>query len=715
MAILNKIRQRSLFLILIIGLALFSFVLSGLFKNNNAFSSSQNVIATINGTEIGREDFMTKVENTQRQMGPNSTSTQTMNRVWDQEVRKVVMKDQFEDLGLSVEKDQMRDLLKTSFSSYPEFLNEAGTFDENKLNEFIANLKAISPNRAPLGNFQLNYDEWVTNEKAIALGAQEKAYYSMIKAGVNTTLAEAEEDYNLENATVDLKYVNVPYTSIADSLVKVSKEDISNYINKNKKKFEVEASRDIHFVQFNEVASAEDEAAIKNNVVALMDTKVEFNETSKLNDTIVGFRNTKDVAEFINTYSDVKYNDSFVPKSSLPTSVQDSIYNLAVGQFYGPYKDNNMYKITKLVAEKFIPDSVKARHILIPFVGSRAATADTKQTEAQAKATADSLLTIIKDNRSKFVDLLDFSVDKVSNEKEGVLDWYAYNAMVPEFRDFTFENKTGDLGVVKTDFGFHVIEILGQKEKSRVVKVATLARTIEPSETTIDNVFNSTSKFEIAVQNKDFQDAAKEASVEVKPVNNIKELDENIPGLGSQRSIVRWAFEDGTKVGDVKRFSIPGVGYAVVQVSAINEKGLMSTEAASVTAIPEIRKEKKAKMIREKVSGTTLEEVAKSENVTVSSASAVNMKNPTLSGAGVEAKVVGTAFGLKEGETSKLIDGTKGVFMVQVTKKTAAPKLDNYQPVANRLSTTRVNAVQGKVYTALKDAADIDDNRAKFY
>jgi peptidyl-prolyl cis-trans isomerase D len=253
-------------------------------------------------------------------------------------------------------------------------------------------------------------------------------------------------------------------------LVKVSKEDISNYINKNKKKFEVEASRDIHFVQFNEVASAEDEAAIKNNVVALMDTKVEFNETSKLNDTIVGFRNTKDVAEFVNTYSDVKYNDSFVPKSSLPTSVQDSIYNLAVGQFYGPYKDNNMYKITKLVAEKFIPDSVKARHILIPFVGSRAATADTKQTEAQAKATADSLLTVIKGNRSKFVDLLDFSVDKVSNEKEGVLDWYAYNAMVPEFRDFTFENKTGDLGVVKTDFGFHVIEILGQKEKVELLK-----------------------------------------------------------------------------------------------------------------------------------------------------------------------------------------------------------------------------------------------------
>src|SRR5690606_37475537 len=294
---------------------------------------------------------------------------------------------------------------------------------------------------------------------------------------------------------------------------------------------------------FRESASEEDMAAIQTNVSNLMNDRVEFNEVSKLNDSIKGFRNAKDVAAFINMYSDEKYNDAFVPKASLPSVAQDSIFKLNVGQFYGPYKDNEMIKITKVVEEKFIPDSVKSRHILIPFVGSRAADVETTQTEEQAKATADSLLNIIKGNRSKFVDLLDFSIDKVSNEKEGVLDWYAYNAMVPEFRDYTFENKKGDLGVVKTDFGYHVIEILDQKEKSRVIKVATLAQAIAPSETTIDNVFNATSNFEIALQDKKFQDAAKAANLEVKPVNNLKELDENIPGLGSQRSIVRWALD----------------------------------------------------------------------------------------------------------------------------------------------------------------------------
>lgn len=713
MAILNKIRQRSLFLILIIALALFSFVLSDLFQNSAAFSNTQDTVATINGEDINREAFMLKVENMQRQFGPGTSSTQVMNRVWDQEVRKILLQEQFEELGLSVEQDAMRHALKTNFAGYPEFTNEAGLFDENKLNEFIANLKAISPERALLGNFEINYNEWVANEQAIALGVKEQAYFNMIKAGVVTTLAEAEMDHVLETESVDVSFVNIPYSSIDDKSIEVTNSDISKYINEHKKRFEVEASRDIVFVEFRESASEEDMAAIQTNVSNLMNDRVEFNEVSKLNDSIKGFRNAKDVAAFINMYSDEKYNDAFVPKASLPSVAQDSIFKLNVGQFYGPYKDNEMIKITKVVEEKFIPDSVKSRHILIPFVGSRAADVETTQTEEQAKATADSLLNIIKGNRSKFVDLLDFSIDKVSNEKEGVLDWYAYNAMVPEFRDYTFENKKGDLGVVKTDFGYHVIEILDQKEKSRVIKVATLAQAIAPSETTIDNVFNATSNFEIALQDKKFQDAAKAANLEVKPVNNLKELDENIPGLGNQRSIVRWAFEDGVKVGDYKRFSVPGVGFVVAQVTAVNKKGLMTPEAARAQVTPEVLKEKKAEMIRKKISGNTIEDVAKSQNVTVSSATAVTMKNPTLSGAGLEPKVVGTAFGLNEGQTSKLIDGKTGVFMVKVNKKSAALKLDNYQAKANTLSTTRVNASQTKAYNAIKESADIDDNRSK--
>ncbi|MGC1473557.1 MAG: SurA N-terminal domain-containing protein [Psychroserpens sp.] len=720
MAVLNKIRQRSLFLILIIALALFSFVLTDLFRNSDAlFGGSQDVVATVNGNNISRLEFMNRVENMQRQ-SPGMSSTQTMNRVYDQEVRRAVMNTQFEELGLSVEQEQMKDLLKQNFASYPEFQNEAGLFDESKLTEFVANLKSLNGERAPLGTFQLNYSDWVNNENSIAVGAKETAYFNMVKAGINATLNEAEVDYLLENSTRDLKYVQIPYTTIADSLVEVTKGDIKSYINDNKKKFKVDASRDIVYVEFKEAASLEDEENLMNSFDRLQNGKLEFNATT--NDTlrVTPFAQVQedDLENYVNyiAESDENYNDAFVKKSALPATVADTVYNLNVGDVYGPYKDNGMMKLTKMVAQKTLPDSAKVRHILIPFLGSNRAAPEVTLTEAEAKSLADSVAAVVRVTPSKFPDFVtSLSSDQGSVDKGGVYDYHPSTQMVKPFSDFEFQNEVGEIGVVKTQFGFHVIEILGQKGSSKAVKVATISKPIEASTETIDNVFTDASKFEIALQEGDFQAVSKERDLDVKPVNGIKVLDENIPGLGAQRPIVRWAFEDGTKVGDYKRFSVPGGGYAVVQLVKATKEGLMDPENASVSALTAIRKEKKAEMIRTKVSGTTIDEVAKNQGQSARTAAAVNMKNPTLSGSGLEPKVVGVAFSLNEGETSGLINGNKGVFMVTVTKIEESSKLDNYQAIANRMSTERSAQSQTKVYNALKETADIEDNRATFY
>ncbi|RLD28462.1 MAG: peptidylprolyl isomerase [Bacteroidetes bacterium] len=717
MAILNSIRQRGLFLVIVIAMALFSFVLADLFRNSSGFSSkSQNVIATINGEDIKRDDFMEKVEVAQRQLGGQGTSTQAMNRVWDQEIRKAVMESQFNALGLVIERDQMRDLLKLSLASFEEFKDADGIFDENKLNEFIANLKAISPESSVLAGSPINYQAWTNYEGTISAGGRQQTYFNMVKAGVIGTLAEGELEYKLENDKVDIKFVQIPFSSIPDSTITVSKSDIASYINKNKSKYEVSASRDIHFVQFKEEASLEDEANIQNNLKDLLEDRVEYNESSKSNDTIIGFKNITDNEAFVNANSAIKYNDNFLFKSLMPVEIADSLYNLKKGDIYGTYKLGNHYMLSKIVEEKQMPDSVKVRHILIPFIGAASADPSLTQSEEQAKKTADSVLNVVKRNRSKFSELVTaLSSDRGSIENEGRYDWHPYNAMVPQFRDFTFENNTGDIAVVKTDFGFHIIEIEGQKNKQRALKIATIAQQIEPSEQTIDNVFNETSKFEIAVANQDFQDTAKESNYSVRPVSNINELDESIPSLGNQRAIVRWAFEDAVNVGDIKRFNIQGGGYAVVMLTAINREGLMSTQKASVTALPEIRKEKKAKLIKDRITATTLEDIATSENQSVKTALAVNMKSPTLSGAGREPKVIGTAFGLAEGETSKLIVGNLGVYFVQITKITPAEGQTNYQAAANRVGIAKANAVNTALYNALKAASEIDDNRATFY
>ena len=715
MAVLNKIRQRSIFLIIVIALALFSFVIGDIFTNLGSSSAADSAIATINGVDVERNEFMNKVENIQRQSNGSMTNTQAMNRAWDNEVRAKVMQFQYDALGLSVERDYMRNLLEQNLGSFEEFKNEAGLFDQDKLNEFIANLKAIAPETTTLGGSVIDYKSWTNFEQNVAISGVQQAYFNMVKSGITGTLTEGELDYQLENDKVDLKYVQIPYSSVADSTISVKTSEIKAYMKRFPKKYEVEASRDLVFVEFKEEASLADEQAIQADLSALVADREEFNEAANATQTIVGFKNTKDNAEFVNSYSADNYNDNYVFKSSFASDQADKISGLAEGEIYGPYKESGFYKLSKMVSLKRIPDSAKVRHILTPFVGSTRADASVTKTEAEAKTTADSIYKVLKRNRSKFKSLLSLSSDKVSNEKDGVIE-FAYTAgFAPEFKAYSFENPKGSLGVVRTDFGYHVIEILGQGTFQQAYKVATISQAIEPSVETVDEVFKNKSKFEIAVADADFETVAAENNYEVRPVSSIKELDENIPGLGAQRAIVRWAFDDSASEGDFKSFNTTAGGFVVVKLTGVNTAGLMSTESGSVTALPEIRKEKKAEIIKDRISATTLDDIATAEGQTIKTAVAVNMKNPTLSGAGREPLVIGTAFGLEEGATSELISGNSGVYAVQVTKLTAAAALPSYQAAANRVGKAKENAVNTQLYNALKDAAEIEDNRAVFY
>lgn len=715
MAILNKIRQRSLTLILVIAMALFSFVLADLFRNQDGFDKSQSVIAIINGEDVDRGEFMSKVEIAQRQSQNNQTTTQIMNRVWDQEVRSKVMQSQYEALGLSVERDYMRDLIKQNLASFEEFKNEAGLFDEEKLNEFIANLKAIAPETTTLNGSAINYESWTNFEKNVAINGVQRTYFNMVKAGIVGTLTEGELNYKLDNDKVDVQYIQLPYALIPDSLVSVKKSEIKSYIKAHPSKYEVKATRDIAIVHFKEAPSVEDEQAIENKLKALIEDGSEYNATTKSNVTVVGFKNTTENELFVNANSAQKYNDAFVFKSALPKNIADLVYDMNVGEVYGPYKEGDFFKISKLVATKSIADSAKVRHILVPFIGGVRADASVTKTDLQAKATADSIYAVLKVNRSKFKSLLSLSSDKVSNENDGEIE-FAYNSpFAPEFKTFSFENPKGSLGVVKTDFGYHVIEILSQGKKEKAVKVATIAQEIEASEATIDEVFNKKSKFEIAVAGADFDAVAAENNYSVAPLNGVKELDEMIPNLGSQRAIVRWAFEDGTDAGDIKSFNISGGGYVVVKLVSVNAAGSMSIEKASITALPEIKKAKKAELLIARNKATTLEALSEAEGQSVKTSLALTMKSPTLSGAGQEPLVVGTAFGLSEGETSPLLVGDSGVFMVKVTKATPADPLPNYQAAANRVGTSKSTVVNTKLYNALKAAAEIEDYRANFY
>jgi peptidylprolyl isomerase/peptidyl-prolyl cis-trans isomerase D len=695
MAILNDIRKHGIFLIIIIALALFSFVLSGVIGNGNSTPKGESIVGTINGVDLPREQFMKKVENIQRNLGPNSPTNQAMNIVWDREIRRVLLSEQYESLGLTAEKEQINNSLRTSLANNPTFQDEFGLFNELKLQEYLANVK----NAADNGNPQA-YNAWLDFEADTENSVLENTYFNMIKGGLITTLVEGKQEYQYQNNNIDIEFMQIPFENIADADVVITDTEIEAYVKANSEDYEVDSQVDIQYVTFNEDPSTDDNEKAK---VAI---------TELTND----FETTTNIAEYVNLNSDVTYTDSWFLKNQLPEAIASDLMSQKLNEIYGPYKEDNSYKLARVYATTKMADSAKAKHILIRFAGLSSAPQDVVRTKVEAEKLADSILRVVKRNRRKFDDLASkYSEDLSNKDKGGDLGYFSPGRMVKPFNNFVFENKTGDIGVVETSFGFHVIQISDQKNIQKAIKVATIVKKIEASEKTINEVFSKATKFEIAASETDFVELAEASDLKSNPVNKIGELDSNLPGIKeNSRTIVSWAFNEETNIGDIKRINT-NTGYIIAQLTRRNPKGLKSLAEASATVTPILRNQKKAKLIRESITNSEINTVASNQNVSVKAANAISMANPTIAGAGTEPKVVGVAFGLKVGETSGLIDGEKGVYMVKVTAVNNAPKLQDYSGFANTVNTSKASSLNTNAYNALKDEADIEDNRANFF
>lgn len=713
MAVLSKIRQRSVFLIIIIALALFSFVLSGIFSSNSPlFNKNVTDIGSVNGEPISREEFAQQVEFYRNNSNGKASQMQQVNNAWNSLVREKIYKTQLEKSGIVVGEQDVWNAIVNQIKAQnnPMFQNELGMFDEEKLKDYIANLKESANDSEQAKAAWLG---WVNYEKSIKSSLEQSTYNSLIRSGLNSTLKDGERKYFYDNNNVDMKYVYVPFTSISDSLIKVTDSEIKQYIKDHPKDFEAEASRDIEFVNFVIKPSKEDEAEIRNELAALINDKEEYSAAAKNTVKITGFKNATDMKDFFVTNdSDTPFDDSFYTKRTLPKILADSLFDKNVGEVFGPYKDRNFYKISKITAVKQLPDSVKASHILISYKGSDVRDPSITMTKEEAKKVADSILKVVKADKSKFATIAkEMSVDKMSGAKGGDLGWFVYRTMVPEFRDFVFENKTGDIAVVETQFGYHIIKIDGQKNKQRSVQIATFSRQIEPSEKTENEIFQEAETFASEVSSgKNFEELAKENNYVVIPVMNLKELDENISVLGPQRQIVRWAFDKNTNENDVKRFDTDN-GYAIVKLVKKHKKGL-SDRNGIVRNI--LMNKKKAELIAKRSTGETLEEIAKQNNTTVRTAKAVSNASPVLPGEGRFPEIIGVVTALDENKLTKNIEGQRGIAFAIVTKKTPATELGNY--LANKnAQERRLKSRNIQIYNAIKDNSEIEDNRATFY
>jgi len=701
MAVLSKIRQRSLLLILVIGFCLLAFIVGDII-NSGGFGVTRNV-GSVNGEDIPVQDFLQKVNDIEKSQ-QGITATQAANEVWNREVESILFAERIEKAGIRVGREHVIGMYSQNpqVQMDPQFQNALGKFDKNKFNQFLVNTKTNNP---------AQWEMIERNRPLVEEAAKKQIYITMLKAAAIATEAEGKAKYHEENDKATFDYVFVPYSTVNDDQAKVSDDEIMDYMKKNEKKYKSEASRDIEVVMIENKPSTTDEADMKKEINSLLVARVQYNDQTKTNDTIPGFGQVKNVEEFVNSNSDTKYDTTFVTKKQLPLEHAEAIYNLAPGQVYGPYIDNGSYKLTRMMQKKS-GATVSASHILIAYDGAMRANPTIKRTKEEAKTKADDLLKQIRANAGAFAELARTNTDDPgSAQTGGVYEDIQPNQMVKPFNDFIFNNPVGATGVVETDFGYHVIKVNGKNE---AVQLATIAQTIEPSEETSDAVFTKASKFEMdANDGKEFATIAKELGLTVVPVNKLMANDENVQGVGNQRPIVKWAFAKDTKEGDVKKFDIPQ-GHVLVRLKNKNDKGLLSMEEAKNVVMPILRDQKKAEIIKKKMEGTTLEAVAQKSGAAVATATDITFAAPMIPNIGPEPKVVGKAFGLDASKTSGLIEGKAGVFMVRTKAVTKAAELPNYTSMTSRLKSEARGSVQFRIVEALKAKADIEDNRAEF-
>ena len=410
MAILGQIRKRTFFLIVVIGMALFAFVISGIFVGSG-INQGQSV-GEINGEEIDYESFNLLVQQAQDAYGFDYNNA--INYAWNIGVKNTVLVQELEKLGINAGRDQLEQILSAepTIVSNPEFQNQLGLFDFNKFSRYISQIKQTNPSA---------YNAWKIQEQNIISLAEQRIFFNLISSSVTYTDFESDLEYHLENDKVTIDYVKVSFDEIPDTLFDISNSQISNYMRKNKDDFQIDPSRIIDFVYIPDVASALDENNIRTNLEAIRDGIIEYNDVTKLVDSIEGFKSVKNIPEFVDTYSEKPYEEIYMSRDQLPGDFADILYGLGKGQTFGPYKDGGYYILSRMVDKKREEgiNKVLLANIYQQIVPSNESSNQNYRTASQIEFDAKNNL--ILDPNENFVDNYE-SLDPFDSQIPGISD-----------------------------------------------------------------------------------------------------------------------------------------------------------------------------------------------------------------------------------------------------------------------------------------------------
>jgi peptidyl-prolyl cis-trans isomerase D len=706
MSALQFLRERAGVLVAgVIGLSLFIFVVSDFFGKGRSQRIRQRKyyeIGLIDGEAITYQDYEQRVQSLQeiyKLSGTSNldekTSESIREQTWQQMIKENILDSKFKDLGIGVSNEELNELV---FGNDPHPVvrqlftdRQTGQFNKSFLVQFLKNTETDETAKK----------YWLFFENEIVSDRMSSKYNNLVVHGLYVTSKQAEFESKINSRTVDFSYTMKNYSALPDSSVTVSADEIRNYYNSHKESYKRSVSRDIEYVAFDINPSDDD-----------------YKQAEQwINKAKSDFAASDNPVQFINSTSDTRYSGLYTSLSGVPDTLKKFIKAENRSGIFGPWLENGSYKLARLIDASDRPDSVHARHILIAPKANF--------TLKQAAEKADSLMLILKKGVPFGLLAQSASDDKQSAQTGGDLGWFKEGQMTGPLNNYCFSSKKGDMKIVETTYGVHIIEILDISKKIRKYDVGIIDRKVIASSMTNQKVYAEASRFAGNSSSLDkFIKEVAEEKLNMRVANNITPQQKNLPGLDKPRPIIMALFQSqpGKIVLDQNQQAVFEIGdkYVIGYCTKAIEEGTAPLTDVENDMRYSVIKDKKA----DKISGQlrtiaekekTIESLASAIGSQVQEATQINFRSYSVTGAGIEPSLIATATTAEKGVLAGPVKGNNGVFMITVNNISATSSGDDMKLSKERLSSTFRLRGTYEAYEALRKSANIIDKRYKFY
>lgn len=688
-----------------IGLAMLGFILGDF----NIQPSTK--VAEINGKSYGVEDYRSEQQVLKNfyemNYGDNldaQLEQQIEDETWRRMIRNSVMENSYRYLGIDVSDDELKAMVAgdqaggagiAAFREPHPIIRQMFTNPET--GEFNRYIMMNYFNSLDREEYAQERQRWIFIENEIIEERMNQKYLSLISKGMRPSSLDVR-DYHAENSKqVDFSFVAKNFTSVDDSDISVTEKELKSYYKENIQQFKRDEVRSIEYVAFDVIASEGDDANAK---LWTVQTKAEF---SRIEDD--------KVVSYINSMSDQPFDARFYNISEINPILRDSLLGMDEHTIFGPYFEDDAYKLSKVNDVQMRPDSVRARHILLGYndIGD----------VQRAEEIADSLLTVINNGGNFNTIAREYSSDEANRSIGGDLGWFAEGEMETPFNNACFDNRTGDIVKVNTRYGVHIVKIEAQSRPIEKYQVATIVHSVYPSNATDQEYYNRAVKFRGKATNiEKFEEQAREYGLDPRVVPDISKDQRSIPGLGNPVNIIGWAFN--SEKGDVSSIFEVDDQYIVVAITEVHEGGYASFESVRREVELAVKKQKKGEYIVESMkadlqNANSIESFASAQNLELQEASQVLFANTYVSGIGLEPYIVGAAMNLPPETLAGPYIGENSVFVISVTNRGEPGTVRSMEEIQRTLNNSLQSRTSYEAYDAMLDKAEIEDNRLKVF